>query len=270
MRNRLLKLVSAAAVLGAVTCSLSVDRAAAQGSVLIPQQSVGFLLGPVGGMNLVAYNSSAFPILNSEKDCFTAQNGSDIAPWGGFTFEFPLANEMQNFIIGEVLYDSKSSKFTAQNGSKRVTPTKQNGFEADGSVETALTADLAYLLFNVAYKYNFTPGPSPVGPGIQVGPSVGLRMTSKFNKTVTVEAASGAGPGLTNSTTVTQPSDVDGAQSLRIGIRAQVTYDIPFTAAWIATPTVGYDFPITKVDNSRDWRAQAVYAGVAFRYFLKG
>ena len=185
MRKRLLALLAVAAIGFA-------GKAEAQ-SVLVPTVQTGFLIGPVGGVNMVAYNTDAFPVLNSEKTCFTAQNGSDIAPWGGLTFEYPLgnANELENFIIVEALYDSKSSKFTNQSGANPSTPTKKNGVEAPGTVSTSLTAALNYLDIHLAYKYNFTPGPSPVGPGLQVGPSIGIKMTSTLNKTVNVSASSG-------------------------------------------------------------------------------
>jgi hypothetical protein len=268
MRNRLFAFLTLAAI--GITSSASAQT----GSVLVPTVQTGFLIGPIGGINLVAYSTDPFPVLNSEKSCFTALNGSDIAPWGGLTFEYPLgnANELQNFIIVEALYDSKSSKFTSQSGSSQTTPTKKNGIEADGSVTTALDAQLNYLLINLAYKYNFTPGPSPVGPGIQVGPSIGIRMTSTLNKTVTVTASSGNQPPADKSATatVTSPSAVPNASGLRIALRAGVTYDIPFTQEWIATPTVGYDFPITKVNADYNWRASAVFAGIAFRYFVRG
>lgn len=268
MRTRLLLWLSAFVVLGLSTALES------QAQILLPTQSTGFLLGPVAGMNIVAYNSNSFPIINSEKECFTAKNGSGVAPWGGFTVEFPLGdvNALQNFVVGEVIYDSKSSKFTAENGSKSQTPTKLNGFEAMGSVTTSLDATLSYLLLNVAYKYNFTPGPVPIGPGLQVGPSVGIKMAAKLNKTVTVEAISPTATAndQTSQATVSAPTEVDDAQSLRIALRAQFTYDLPFTPTWVATPTVGYDFPVTKVDNTRSWTAQSVFAGVVLRYFLKG
>src|SRR5258706_8527223 len=78
------------------------------GDVLNPSEGTGFLIGPVGGINLVSYKTSEFAILNSEPTCFTAQNGSDIAPFFGLTAELPLSASMQNFIIIEALYDSKS------------------------------------------------------------------------------------------------------------------------------------------------------------------
>ncbi len=266
MRNRLLALLALAAL------GLATTQASAQTSVLVPTVQTGFLVGPIGGINLVAYNTDAFPILNSEKTCFTAQNGSDIAPWGGLTLEYPLgnANELQNFIVFEAIYDSKSSKFTSQNGSSPATPTKKNGVEYDGSVTTALDANLSYLLINLHYKYNFTPGPSPIGPGIQIGPSVGIKMTANLNKTVTVTASSGNAASPMATATVTATSAAPNASGIRLALRAAATYDVPFTQEWIATPIVGYDFPITKVNTDYNWKASAVFAGIAFRYFIRG
>lgn len=272
MRNRLFVLFTAAACIAVAS-----HRVSAQGGNIIkPEVQTGFLVGPIGGINLVAYNSSAFPILNLEPTCFQAENGSDVAAWGGISFEFPMGNpnELQNFIVGEVLYNSFSSKFSnAANESAPSIPTKVNGVEAPGSVTTALTASLAYLEVNLAYKYNFTPGPSPVGPGIQVGPVVGIKMTANYNKTVTVTAVSTA-PGATTGDQMTEAVSAttadDNAGGLRVALRAAATYDISFSNEWIATPIVGYDFPITKVDPTNNWRSSALFAGIAFRYFIKG
>lgn len=267
-------LFSACALAACLFGVKSANAQGASGGVLTPEEEIGWLIGPVGGLNIVAYNSNEFPILNSEPTCFTAQNGSGAAPWGGITAEFPLNITNTQFIVAEVLYDSKSGKFTALNGSEATRPTKYNGVIQDGSVNTSLTADLAYAVANIMFKYNFTEGPAPVGPGIQVGPSVGFKMTSKLNKTVTVtSAATTQTPGGLQSgpasQTVTTPTDVENAQSIRIAIRAQGTYDVAFSQSWIATPTIGYDFPVTKVDNDRGWSAQSLFAGVAFRYFIK-
>jgi hypothetical protein len=268
MRTRLIVLLFAFGVLVLGT------RASAQ-NIIHPEVQTGFLVGPIGGINLVAYNTDQFGILNLEPTCFTAQNGSDVAAWGGVSFEFPMGNpnELQSFIVGEVLYDSKSSKFSTLNNSAVGIPTKLNGYvDQNSSVTTALSANLAYLEVNLAYKYNFTPGPAPVGPGIQVGPVVGIKMTSNFNKTITVSAISpsATADGQALDQTVSSTSAITDAQGLRIALRAAATYDISFSNDWVATPTVGYDFPITKVDPDQNWRASALFAGIAFRYFIKG
>lgn len=271
MRNRLFLLLSAIAISSAM---LLAGPASAQ-NIIHPEVQTGFLVGPIGGINLVAYNTDQFGILNLEPTCFTAQNGSDVAAWGGISFEFPMGNpnELQNFIVGEVIYDSRSSKFSTVNNSATGIPTKLNGVvDPNSSVTTALSANLAYLEVDLAYKYNFTPGPAPVGPGIQVGPVVGIKTTASFDKTITVSATSGnsnVGGGVQDQT-VSSTSTITDASALRIALRAAATYDISFTDEWIATPTVGYDFPITKVDPDQNWRTSALFAGISIRYFIKG
>ena len=136
-------------------------------------------------------------------------------------------NELQNFIVGEVLYDSRSSKFSTQTSSATGIPTKLNGVvDPNSLVTTALSASLAYLEVDLAYKYNFTPGPAPVGPGIQVGPVVGIKTTANFDKTITVSATSGSesiGGGVQDQT-VSSTSAITDASLLRIALRAAATY----------------------------------------------
>jgi len=80
---------------------LSAETLFAQGDVLQPDEGGGFLIGPMAGINLVSYKTNEFPILNSEPSCFTAQNGSDIAPFFGITAMIPLGSSLQNFIIAQ-------------------------------------------------------------------------------------------------------------------------------------------------------------------------
>ncbi len=266
MQNSMKKYFLSLLVIGSVFL-MSRSSSAQTGDVLNPSEGTGWLIGPVGGINLVSYKTNSFAILNSEPTCFQAQNGSDVAPFFGLSAEFPLSSTMQNFIIVEALYDSKSSKFTATNASRVDIPTKLNGNVQNGNITTSQTASLNYLLINGGYKYNFTEGPSPVGPGIQLCVSVGLKLTSSLNKTVTVSAAD-AGSGLQSSTQTNSVPDA-GASSIRFAVRGQFTYDIPLSPTWIATPMVGYDFPFTKVDNTdKSWTASSAYAGIALRYFL--
>ena len=105
-----------------------------------------------------------------------------------------------------------------------------------------------------------------------VGPTVGIKMAATFNKTVTVTASSGQpAPASDHVTqTVTSSTAITTAQALRIALRAAATYDISFSNDWIATPVVGYDFPLTQVDSPEQWRASALFGGIAIRYFIRG
>src|SRR5579872_4024523 len=110
---------------------------ASRTGVLNPEEAGGWLIGPVGGVNLVSYKTSQFDILSSESGCFTAQNGSDVCFHAGLTAEIPLdQNTMQNYIVAEALYDCKSSKFTTANNTRTSIPTKLNGVVQNGSVTT--------------------------------------------------------------------------------------------------------------------------------------
>jgi hypothetical protein len=242
--------------------------------VLNPEEAGGWLVGPVGGLNLVSYKTDPFAVLSTEPDCFQAQNGSDVAFHAGLTAEVPLTDNMQNFIVFEALFDSKSSKFTTANNTRSDIPTKLNGVVAPGSVTTDETATLNYAMINAGYKYNFTTGPSPVGPAVQLCLSVGVPLGVKLNKTVTVAASSGnGGSPLHQETQTTAVDDASNGVStgIRVGIRAQFDYDIPLTGngSWTLTPAVGYDQPFTKVDNSsKNWMASSAYGQVAIRYML--
>lgn len=253
-------------ILFALSCvlfSASASFCQFEPGVLQPESGSGFLIGPIGGINLVTYSTEKFSILQSEPACFQAQNGSGIAPFFGVTAALPLGVNMKNFIIIEAIYDSKSSKFTSENGNRTDVPTKLNGQVGNGNISTTLKADLSYLILNGGYKYNFTEASSPVGPSVMLAVSVGIKLSSTLDKTIVVSAVNG-------SSTVTDAQPVDGAQGIRIALRPMFAYDIPLSPTWIASPTVGYDFPVTKVDNTdRKWGASAAWAGVALRYFIR-
>jgi hypothetical protein len=241
--------------------------------VLAPEVEGGFLIGPIGGVNLVTYGTQPFATLQSEPTCFMAQNGSGVAPFGGISAELPLGTGMKNFIMIEAIFDSKSSAFTSDNSSRSGVPTKINGNVQPGEVTTSVNADLTYLLLNAGYKYNFTEGTVPVGPGLSALAVFGFKLASRLNKTVTVSAANSSGSGIASST-VTSSQDLpsDQVNSIRLAIRGQFTWDIALSLDWIATPTVGYDLPLTKVDNGTStmkWSASGAYAGVAVRYMIR-
>ena len=271
MRKRSLFASACAAAVGLLLSTANPVFAQDEGDVIDPVQPSGWLIGPIAGMNLVSYSTDAFPMIQQEADCFMAQNGSGAAPFVGLTAAFPLSNTYQNFVVGEVIYDGRNASFTAENeaAQRRTIITKKNGVEAEGSVETAASAKLSYLLLNLAYKYNFTEGPSPVGPGIQVGPSVGLKMASSITKHVTVRASSGDPNNAQRTDASSLEDDVANAEGIRIALRGMATYDLPVTSLWVATPTIGYDFAITKVDEARNWKASGLFGGIAFRYLVK-
>jgi hypothetical protein len=230
-----------------------------------PVQEKFIWIGLEGGINFVHFSSATFAIENSDPTTLTAQNGSGKAPFFGASYEIPIDFVNHNFIVLEVLYDSKSAAFTTS-GSQNV-PIKINGNVGNGNISGDLNASLSYLTFTLGYKYNFIEAPRPVGPGFQISANIGYALTSTLNKAITFTNKSS--DGSVNSQTETISEAIDGLHSLRIGLRAKISYDIPINETAILSPVFGYDLPFTKVDNTnRSWTASSLFLGIAIHSSL--
>ena len=209
--------------------------------------SVKFLIGPIGGFNIISYNTNVFPTLSSEPSNFIAQDGSGIASFFGISSEIPLSSDMHDFLVLEASYDSKSSGFVTYNG-------------PFSDTSTALSASLKYILVNIGFKYNIMAGVAPTGIGVQLCASAGFLTSGYFNRMLTIAPSTNV---------VTNQVPIDGANSIRFAIRGELTYDILLTSLFVLTPSVGYDNPFTKVDNTdRNWMAFSLYGAIALRYAI--
>jgi hypothetical protein len=214
---------------------------------------VKFLIGPVVGYNGVAYNTSEFTPPESNPDFDVVQNGNAGTQFFGISAQIPVISGMDKFLIIEGLYDSKSADF--------------NSFGlVHGDSLINLSASLSYVLLNVGFKYNFfdtSLNTMPNGLGIQACASFGYAFNHQFN-TVFDSVDSHL-----NTTGKSQNivSNIEGINQIRIAIRTELTYDIPIGSRLEVTPSVGYDAPLTKVDNTqRNWWASSEYGAIALRY----
>ena len=228
-----------------------VALAVASPSPIYAQDSsrVTFLIGPIGGYNDVAYNTDLFPILNSEPSYYEVENGTGQRFFFGLSFNLPLDTGLHNFFVFEALYDSKSGDFG------NLTSTR-----AGSDPSYYLSSSLSYLLINVGYKFNFWSGQMPKGLGVQLCLSAGIKTSSIFDMTIKITGAS--------PTSYIYPSSVTSASALRIALRPELTYDIPFATRWLLTPSIGYDAPLTKVDAAENWWANSLYGAIALRYAI--
>ena len=235
---------------------------------LTPLEEKTMWLGVVGGPNFVKYRTSTFPILLSTPNCFTAQNGYGIAPHFGIDLQLPVDSYNHNFVVIEALYDSKSSKFNSNNNTRSGVPTRIDGNIQPGGISTDMAASLFYVLLNLGYKYNLVMAPMPVGPSFQVSANLGIKVLGTFMKTVTVVA--GANSSGMQSSTQNSTVFIDGVKTIRFGFRGQFGYDFPvFYSKLFISPFVGYDLPLTQVDNTdRSWTAPSVYAGIGLYYSI--
>ncbi len=214
---------------------------------------IKFLIGPIGGYNLVTYHSDEFGILAVAPTWFTAQNGSGKDLSFGISGEIPLSSDMHDFFVVEALYDSKSGNFNTMMGQKPDTPSVN-------ITSTNLATSLKYILINFGFKYDFKSYTNPSGLGVQLCLSVGIKNWSTFTKSSTATSSDG-----TQSTEV-DISSIEDATGLRIALRPELTYDIPLSGLWILTPSLGYDAPLTKVDQDFNWSASSAYGAIALRY----
>jgi hypothetical protein len=178
---------------------------------------IKFLIGPIGGYNLVTYRSDQFGILDVDPAWFIAQNGSGKDFSFGISGEFPLSSDMHDFLIVEALYDSKSGNFNSNFGQKPDT----SSLNITSANEAA---SLRYVLCNIGFKYNLQAGSIPAGLGVQLCLSIGFKNWSTYTKTLT-----------TSTSNETQPNDdldissITDANGLRIALRPELTYDIPLS-----------------------------------------
>jgi len=219
-------------------------------TVLYPEPTPGMFLGVSVGVNLISYKTTLFATVSSEPDCSPVQNGAGVAPMFEISGEFPIGEGMQNFFIFKASYDSKSAKLSIVNSDPKCY-TFTNSF----------SASLNYLALNAGYKYNFSSAPSLYQLGVELCVSAGIIITGNFNKTVTVST----GEVVKNSV------PIDGIRSILWGLRGQFSYDIPLSpnGSWTATPFLGYEYPLTKVDNTnRNWSVSTLYAGMSLYTFI--
>jgi len=215
------------------------------------QQHVTFLIGPMADYNFVSYRTDAFPTLDDYPTSFLVQNGTGRGYFAGLSAEDPLSAKMRHFLIFEVGYDTKPATFTSISGGPPDTMLSFNS--------TTLSTELSYVMVNVGYKYNLRADSIPNGLGIQLCLSIGIKHEANF-----VWDYSPRPPNYP----VGDATSITDADALRLALRPELTYDLPLTEAWILTPFVGYETPLTKVNADENWTASAWYGGLALRYAI--
>ncbi len=205
---------------------------------------IKFLIGPIGSYNKVSYKTNTLPFTTESSPDLLGifQNGSGWDPSFGISCEIPMSKDIHSFWILEALYDSKSANF---------------GTVADATVADttySLGATLSYILVNVGFKYDFMTATIPSGLGIQLCASIGIKYSAIFDPSSTPPKHFGT-LGVVND-----------ALALRFALRPEITYDMPLSALWIITPSLGYDAPLTKVDQNSNWSASSGYGAIALRY----
>ena len=216
---------------------LSATNARAQDSARHPS----FLIGAIGGYELVAYNTNAFPVLNSRPWWIMADNGQGSGFYAGLSAEHNLIIPKNLYYLVEFEFDSKPANFSFVN-------------RAPGDTEVALWTELSYYNVNLGLKYSAADS-LPHGLGIELCVSIGILNTADLWNSISTSSG----------VTETEERIVD-AQRLRFALRPELTYDFPLDENWVVTASLGDDVPLSQVDPALNWRASALFAGAAVRY----
>ncbi len=226
------------------------------------QHTVWF--GVIGGINYNQYQTASFNYPGIDPVVIPESGESGKAMLLGISCEIQLGRNNLGFLVEEVLYDSKNASFSP--GSAKNISLDNFSFPGQrGDISTSLNASLSYLIVATGYKYNFIRSSSPYGPGIQLTIYAGINLSGDLNQDIYSETYPDS-KGYRNWQEVTFPGAFN-PNLIRLGMRGQISYDIPVSGNMLVTPLIGYDLPFTKVDNSdKSWSASSIFAGIAAHF----
>jgi hypothetical protein len=223
--------------------------------------SWGFGIGVIGGVNLVAYDTRPFPMIDTLPEYFVAINGSGSTHILGVSCELPISLSHRSSVIIDLLTDSKSSRITAIAGARMISNERR-------ITNVSMSTDLDYLMISASFKYALLTGDMPNGPAIQLSAGAGFVTSGHFDKIVDYGWRDSA-TGMEHHETEKFSEPISGIHSIRVDWRAGFIYDIPISDKLIITPQVSMNYPFTEVDRSRSWRAKSLMLGLAIRYWVR-
>lgn len=249
-----------------------------------------FFVGPIAGYNRVMHSTDRSTFQDGNIPCPKFENGSANGFFVGGSIEFLLgsAKNSKASIIGRAMYSTLPSFFEVQGEDL---PTVINVQQSDGSYkpEQRITSinylnDVSYntLAFDVLVKYNVLPISDKLQLGVIAGPTVDLVMTStEENRMTLVEPqnaqlvkqpqsvldAKGWAYSADSRTLYFSKGDIPNSSSVRVGLKfgAQLEYNME---GLIIVPNVMYNFGLTNISSSIDWRVSALQIGVDVRFAI--
>lgn len=211
-------------------------------------------------------------------------SGSMTGFLGGLLFELPLDYE---WAVGIGL----KFDFKGLDNSQITQDVATLQFVSNDSVTKGLiymhrtgTVRETFLTFNPFVRYEFYRN----GPFVQVGPGIGVVISSSFkhtrellSSTVQFLDSTGKPVGIpvggvtfsngTNSETLQDEKKLSNVNSLQLTINATLGYDIPVGDNAIIAPMVTYALPLTTVRpdiQSTAWKISSLYVSAGFKYKL--
>lgn len=242
-------------------------------------------LGVTFGYNRVMHSVSLPSSDELGTMCPKFENGSSNGFWAGITYEQffgDLSNSRQSLIF-RALYSTYPAYMEV--GGEDL-PTQVRIYNNQGvlvnqdiiwtSVVNTYSVKYSVASLEISYKIKPIEG---INLGITVTPTFDyvLQKTrdqrfelltpdnAQFNITDSVLQAKKFTLANNNRTVIISQGNIDNANSIRIGLKVGLQYEINIPGGFYIVPAVYYNFGITNVAANNDWRVNALQIGIDIR-----
>lgn len=254
------------------------------------KDSKKFFVGPIFGYNRVMHSTDRSTFQDDKIPCPKFENGSANGFFAGASVEVLLgsAKNSKASIIGRVMYNTFPSFFEVQGDDL---PTVVNVLQSDGSYkpEQKITSinylnDVKYnaLSIDALFKYSVLPISEKMQLAVVAGPTVDMIMTAtEVNRMTLVKpdnaqlvqvdqsviASKGWSYSADGKTLNFNSGDVPDKSGVRVGLKFGAQLEITMDKFMIV-PNAMFNYGLTNVSSSIDWRVSALQVGVDVRFAL--
>ncbi len=247
-------------------------------------ESSAILLGPVAGYNR-SMHTVDLASFAQEPLCPYFKNGEGNGYYFGLAYEHILDSKInsRHSLIGKIVYNYLPASLDVK------TDDNYPSLVDDGKggytvvyTETNNKIEVNYSTISAEILYKFNPIEN-FGLGVFVGPTFDFALTKKFEQKLMLEGQNNVqfirlseaeqlekfGKLIryedNDRTIVVNDEDIPDANPFRLGIKAGLQYAIDLQG-WVLIPQVAYNFGVTKLSSSEDWRVNAFQIGVDVRF----
>lgn len=233
-------------------------------------------VGPIGGFNQ-NYHTGGFASFVQDVNCPTFGTGDATGYYAGISAEYLLGDvkDARTSIIARLAYDVRPAQFSEIGDAQ---PSRLIISETEEEIINSTTehvAEIKFAMINLDILFKYMIGNTRLG--VTAGPSIGYALTGTINQQFNLvepnnvqfirDPASPYQYANFDRSIIVRDGDIPDFNALRFGIKAGLQYEIN-VKKMIVVPAVWYDFGLTKLTSTENWRVNAFQAGVDVRFAL--
>ncbi len=236
---------------------------------------VPYFFGLIGGVNQAMHQAEIATFADDDY-CPFFENSSGIGFFGGAFVWIPIGDvkDSKHSIYVRATYNTFPSEFQKSGFTNEALVYSEGSDNAEVvRFTTDHTLDVTYNIFSIELLYKYIVIPNI---GICVGPTFDfpvtktsiqrLRIIDPANVSFIVPDPPKYRYEDGNRTIIVNDGDIPETESFRLAIKLGVQYEIITGTGFDIIPGLFYNFGVTKVSKSDDWRINAFQLGVDFRY----